>query len=148
VTTKKVLFVSVAKKMVQEMQFAAPIGGVEIVEAEDARGGFLGLGKRELLTLRFTTRTEGRDVSQARLRLLKGADNQAWVGKIQQTQRGELRPVGGESGSSGAAPDPGDAATPQEIPTHCPSCGALLTTPIVKGMQEIRCDYCGAIIRF
>lgn len=148
VTTKKVLFMPVAKKMVQELQFAAPIGGVEIVEAEDARGGFLGLGKQERLTLRFTTRTEGQDVSHAQMRLLQGADNQAWVGKIQQVQRDELRPVEGLSGSPGAAPDPGDAATPQEIPTRCPSCGALITTPIVKGMHEVKCEYCGAIIRF
>ncbi len=147
VATKKVLFVAVKKKLVQELQFAAPIGGVEIVAAEDVRGGFLGLSKRELLTLRFTTRTEGHDIPQARLRLLKGADNQEWVGKIQQVQREELVPVGAPAGSPGTAPEPQGSATPQEIPTHCPSCGAPLTATLVKGMHEIRCEYCGAVIR-
>ncbi len=147
VATKKVLFVAVKKKLVQELQFAAPIGGVEIVEAEDARGGFLGLAKRERLTLRFTTRTEGHDVPQARLRLLQGADNQAWVGQIQRVQREELVPVGGRAGTSGEASDPQGAAPSPEIPTHCPSCGAPLTAPVVKGMHEIRCAYCGVVLR-
>ncbi len=150
VATKKVLFIATKKKLVQEMQFAAPIGAVEIQEASDERKGFLGLSKREMLKLRFTTPTEGKRIDSATLRLLGGADNEAWAARIKQVQRGDLAaeaaPV--QASSTSAETAAAETAAPaREIPTHCPSCGALLTQPIVKGMQELRCEYCGAVIR-
>ena len=145
VATKKVLFIATEKKLVQEMQFAAPIGAVEIQEASDERKGFLGLSKREMLKLRFTTPTEGKRIGSATLRLLGGADNEAWAARIKQVQRGDFAP---EAALEAASDATADATTPQrEIPTHCPSCGALFTQSIVKGMQELRCEYCGAVVR-
>lgn len=146
VATKKVLFITTEKKLVQAMQFAAPIGAVEVQEASDERGGFLGLGKREMLKLRFTTPTEGKRIGSATLRLRGGADNEAWAALIQQVQRGDIAADAVQpSGETPATTEP--AAPPREIPTHCPSCGALLTQSIVKGMKELRCAYCGAVIR-
>ncbi len=105
VTTRKVLFVPVARKLVREMLFAAPIRAVQVTEVQDARGGFLGLGKRELLTLRITTASaQGRREMSVRLRLLKGADNQAWAVAIQRVQRGALATVAGASKPSTTAP--------------------------------------------
>ncbi len=148
IATKKVLFIATEKKLVQEMQFAAPIGAVEVLDATDARGGFLGLGKREMLTLQFTTATEGKRISKAVLRLLGGADNEKWAARIKQVQRGDIA----QEAIAGAQPqetasESAPAAPAREIPTHCPSCGALFTQPIVKGMKELRCEYCGAVVR-
>jgi len=146
VATKKVLFITTEKKLVQKMQFAAPIGAVEVLEATDARGGFLGFGKREMLTLRFTAATEGKRISKAVLRLLGGADNEKWAARIKQVQRGDLaREAVALARPEGASAEA--AETPREIPTRCPACGALFTQPIVKGMKELRCEYCGAVVR-
>ena len=148
VATKKVLFITTEKKQVQAMQFAAPIGAVEVLEATDARGGFLGLGKREMLTLRFTAATEGKRIPKAVLRLLGGADNEKWAARIKQVQRGDIAQEAIESAQPQATPSENAAATPpREIPTHCPSCGALFTQSVVKGMRELRCTYCGAVVR-
>ncbi len=142
--TKKFLFITTEKKRVQEVWFAAPIGAVEVAETRDARGGFLGLGKRELLHLRFTQRVEGHDLAGARLRLLEGADNDAWAAAIGRVKREELtaevEPAAEAAGE--AAP-----ASPRDIPTHCPGCGAPLTTPVVKGMRELTCEFCGLVVR-
>lgn len=148
VATKKVLFIATEKKLVQEMQFAAPIGAVEVLGATDARGGFLGLGKREMLTLQFTAATEGKRISRAVLRLLGGADNEKWAARIKQVQRGDIAQEAIASAQpQEAAPESSPATPPREIPTHCPACGALFTQSIVKGMKELRCEYCGALIR-
>jgi DNA-directed RNA polymerase subunit RPC12/RpoP len=32
-------------------------------------------------------------------------------------------------------------------PTKCSVCGATITQVVVKGMTEIKCEYCGNIIR-
>ncbi|NPA92636.1 MAG: hypothetical protein GXO56_03040 [Chloroflexi bacterium] len=144
IATKKVLFIATEKKLVQNLQFAAPIGAVEVQESVDARGGFLGLGTRELLTLKFTAATEGKRISQAKLRLFHGADNDQWAARIKQVQRGDLTQEAIDAQADGKTTE---ETSPHDIPTHCPACGALFTQPVVKGMRELRCEYCGAVVR-
>ena len=141
VATRKVLFIATKKELVQALQFAVPIGAVEVQQAEDARGGFLGLSKHEMLALAFSAApTEGKRVSSARLRLLGGADNEHWVALIRRVQRGDFAAAPAEDA-------PQEHVAPQDIPTHCPACGAAFTQSIVRGMHELRCEYCGAVVR-
>jgi hypothetical protein len=137
VATKKVLFITTEKQTVQELLFEVPIG--HVAEVTSSQTGFL--GHREILEVKFTPEAR---LSQARLRLLKG-DNETWAGLIGRVKSGEIERERVQATQEQAA---GEAAQPaQAAPTKCPTCGALITTPIVKGMREITCEYCGAVIR-
>ena len=141
VATKKVLFITTAKETVQELAFEVPIGYVEEVKASEAGGLF---SRQEKLEFRFS---HDSPITHAVLRLI-GADNEQWNALIGRVRSGEIdkervQPAAPVSAEAAATPD----AAPQEVPTKCPNCGALLTTPIVRGMREINCAYCGTIIR-
>jgi DNA-directed RNA polymerase subunit RPC12/RpoP len=32
-------------------------------------------------------------------------------------------------------------------PAQCPSCGGIISTVVLRGMDSIRCEYCGFVIR-
>jgi DNA-directed RNA polymerase subunit RPC12/RpoP len=32
-------------------------------------------------------------------------------------------------------------------PTVCPRCGAAMTAPVLRGVDSIRCEYCGNVVR-
>ena len=35
----------------------------------------------------------------------------------------------------------------RSAPTACPYCGGAITTQIVRGMDSIKCEFCGKLIR-
>jgi hypothetical protein len=131
--TKKVLFITTDKEMVQQLIFEVPVGQVEETKASDK--GFL--GRKEMLELRFAPEA---DLSEATLRL-HGVENEEWAGLIGRVKSGEIakertRPK--EEAAVGIA---------RAAPTKCPTCGATLSVEIVRGMREITCEYCGSVIR-
>jgi hypothetical protein len=32
-------------------------------------------------------------------------------------------------------------------PTKCPNCGGTITQAVVRGQSEIKCEFCGSVIR-
>ncbi|MGC9346876.1 MAG: hypothetical protein ACP5JG_01955, partial [Anaerolineae bacterium] len=144
VATKKILFVTTEKKLVQEKLWESPIGAVEELEAEDQRAF---LRRKEMLTLRFSERT--RETPGDITLRLKGTDNETWRSLIRRAKSGEI-----EAERFGT-PSPGEqlaaqieqesAEADKEIPTVCPNCNAPLP-PIYKGMNQVVCDYCGSTI--
>lgn len=138
VATKKFLFITTERETVQEPIFQVPIGHVEEVKASQA--GFL--GRKEMLEIRFAPEA---DISEARLRLLSGADNEEWAALIGRVRSGDIEKERVQV--EGEEPVTAEPVAPAEIPTKCPNCGAILTTPVVKGMREITCEYCGTVIR-
>jgi hypothetical protein len=144
VATKKILFVTTEKELIQEKLWESPIGAVEELEAEDERAF---LRRKELLTLRFSERT--RELPGDITLLLKGADNETWRSLIRRAKSGEI-----EAERFGApAPEERLEAEIQresvdddkEVPTVCPNCNAPLP-PIFKGMNQVVCDYCGTTV--
>jgi len=149
---KKVLFITTKSEMVQEKLWEAPVGALSEIETQDEKGGFLGLGSKEMLTLRFRERT--RELPSDVIVQVKGTTNEAWQTLIKRVQGGEIEADHYQAGTPApaaaavTAPPPAAPATPPAaIPTKCPSCGAQLPT-VFKGMREIDCDYCGAKVRF
>lgn len=144
---KKKLFSS-EKELVQKKLWDTPVGAIAELEMEDKKSGLLGLGRQELLTLRFAERTRELP-SDATLHLKGGATNEEWLKMIRQAKSGQL-----ETDLFGA-PTPQEqlaatieaetTAPPPELPTRCPGCNATLP-PIYKGMKQVECAYCGAII--
>lgn len=134
VATKKVLFITTAKQRVQELIFAVPVGQVEEVKASDERKF---LGRKEMLGLSFAP---GAELSGAFLRLME-TENEAWAGMIGRVKSGEIDRERTQPKDVEAV----EAA--RSVPTRCPACGAQLQVAVVRGMREIRCEYCGSLIR-
>jgi hypothetical protein len=112
--------------------FEVPVGQIEEVKA--SQKGFL--GHKEILELVFSTEA---DLDEARLRL--HADNEEWAGMIGRVKSGEI---------AKERTEPKDEEAVEAIrsaPTKCSTCGATLSVEIVRGMQEITCEYCGSVIR-
>jgi len=144
IATKKVLFITTEKKLVQEVMWESPIGAVEEVEAED-KGGFIGIGGKELLTLRFSERT--RELPSDVTLEIKDSTNEEWSALIRKVRSGQIdaervgAPAPEEAATAAEAPD----QAPKVIPTKCPGCGAQLP-PVYKGMTQVICDYCGTVV--
>jgi hypothetical protein len=144
VATKKVLFVTTQKKLVQEMLWDSPIGAVDELESEDQKKF---LQRKEMLTLRFHERT--RDIPSDVTLQLVGADNETWTGLIKRAKSGQI-----DADRFGAPPPEEQLAAEieaevsepdEELPTQCPNCNAPLP-PVFKGMKQIECDYCGGVV--
>ncbi len=144
VATKKVLFITTQKKLIQEMLWSSPIGAVDELESEDKKSF---LKRKEMLTLRFSERT--RDTPSDVTLQLVGADNETWTSLIRRTKSGQM-----DAERFGAPPPEEQLAaeietevreSDEELPTQCPSCNAPLPT-LFKGMKQVECDYCGAVV--
>jgi predicted nucleic acid-binding Zn-ribbon protein len=136
IVTKKVLFIATAKQKVQELKWQAAMGQIVQVNASEQGGGFLGIGKKELLGLAFDNRVPIRNVT-VRLE----ADSDAWQASIGRVKSGDIA-------AERAVPrDQAAAAEVKAAPTKCTTCGAAMGQSVVRGMQEIKCEYCGAVTR-
>ncbi len=133
VATKKVLFITTEKELVHKLLLEAPIGAVQ---AQASESGAL-LWKKELLQLSLS---HG-DVSKAVFRL--GEDSERWPALLGRVRSGEI--VGERI--EGAAVEEQAVSAVAAAPSVCPTCGATMTTEIVRGMQSITCEYCGTVVR-
>lgn len=146
--TKKMLFITTESELVQDKLWDTPIGNVAELEAEDQKKF---LRRKELLELRFREYTGGLH-GEVTLQL-KGAANEEWAGLIKRVQRGEFDTVPAGAPAAGAPVGGGAEAAAEaaardtrDIPTRCPACGGQLP-PLVKGMRELVCGYCGTVTR-
>lgn len=141
---KKLLFITTESELVQEKLWGTPVGNVAELEAEDKKKF---LSRKELLGFRFREYTGGLH-GEVTLEL-EDATNEEWAGLIKRVQRGEfdLAPSGAPAGTPAADGEPAaEAPSTRDIPTRCPACGGQLPA-LVKGMRELRCEYCGTVTR-
>jgi hypothetical protein len=136
IATKKVLFIATEKQKVQELKWEAALGQVESVKASEKGGAILGIGKKELLEFRFGTSVR---VRNALLRLEDDSDT--WQALIGRVKSGDI------AGERTTPKDKTVIEAARAAPTKCTTCGAMITQPVVKGMTEIKCEYCGAVVR-
>ncbi|MBC8506511.1 MAG: hypothetical protein ISR58_04970 [Anaerolineales bacterium] len=143
VATKKVLFITTEKETVREMAWQAPVGAIDKHGAED-KGGVLGFGVKELLTINFNR--DAKDVpNEVTMRFLDYADNEMWENLIEQVKSGRIA----KSKYSGAVSDGehthSEASDSKTIPTTCTSCGGKLPKAF-KGMRQLECEFCGQVV--
>ncbi len=136
IATKKVLFITTEKQKVQELKWQAAMGQIVQVNASEQGGAFLGIGKKELLGLAFDNRVPIRNVA---LRL--EADSEAWQASIGRVKSGDI------AAERTVPRDQAAAEVVKAAPTKCGTCGAAISQAVVRGMQEIKCEYCGAVTR-
>ena len=134
VAAAKVLFITTKKELVQKLLWEVPIGAVDNAQAED-KGGFIGIGKKQTLTLNFASMPHNLPLTIT-LNLKDGASNEDWDVLIDRVKNGQIEedrinPEGSASGPSAI-----------DAPTICPSCGGRLPEAF-KGMTHLECGYCG-----
>jgi len=132
ITTKKVLFVATEKKLVQETLWEVPVVLVEEVKSRDE--GFL--GKDDYIDVQFKS---GALFDLVHLHIWHPADE--WVSLIKRAKAGDFN-------KTRAIPiDKKILDRVKNAPTKCPSCGGAINQPILRGMENINCEYCGDVIR-
>jgi len=136
IATKKVLFIATEKQKAQELKWEAPLSQIESARASEKGGAILGIGKKEILEFDFGTSVK---VRSALLRL--EADSDAWQALIGRVKSGDI------AGERTAPKDKAAVQAARAAPAQCNVCGATITQAVVKGMTEIKCEYCGTVIR-
>jgi hypothetical protein len=136
IVTKKKLFIPTEKQKIQELKWEVALGQLESAKAIERGGRILGIGKKELLELKFA---EGAKIGNALLRL--ETDSDAWQVLVGRAKSGDI------AGERTVEKDKAVVEAARMAPTKCTTCGATIAQPVVKGMMQIKCEYCGAVIR-
>jgi hypothetical protein len=131
--TKKVLFVTTQKEKVQQLLLEVPLGLVNNVKA--SKRGFL--SHEDHIELAFSPDAA---VGAAHFHI-DGQDCNQWQGLIGRAKAGEF------DADRAVAVDEAAVEKVRSAPTACPQCGAAITTQILRGMDSVRCEYCGKVIR-
>ncbi len=133
VATKKVLFITTEKKLVQQLLWEVPIALVS-----DVKGSKQGLFKNEdFLALTFAT---GAVVKSAQLHIF-GQDFQKWISLINRACIHEF------DKDRVIQIDQAEVEKVKTAPTLCPSCGGNLPKVILRGQDNLTCEYCGFTVR-
>lgn len=133
IATKKMLFITTEKENVQKLLFEVPLAWIENVKA--TKRGFL--GHEDHLEFAFTPDAPAMTAHFH----IDGQDCHAWQGLVGRAKAGEFT-------QDRAVPlDQTVVDKVRSAPTACPHCGAAITTRVLRGMDSIRCEYCGKVIR-
>ncbi len=131
IAKEKVLFIATKKEKVQKVLIDVPVGAAH--KLSESESGAL-LWHKELLDVNFV---EGTPIRHAQFKL--DEDSALWAALINRVVSGDMDKE--RIAPKAVAPTPAKSA-----PTKCPTCAAKLDAPIVKGMQSVKCPYCGTVI--
>ncbi|GAB4421512.1 MAG: hypothetical protein Kow002_10480 [Anaerolineales bacterium] len=132
VATKKILFITTEKEMTQNVLLDVPVVLVESVETSKR-----GLLKNEdFIQVNLES---GAQVREALFHIWQPCDE--WQALIQRARAREFD-------AERAVPiDPDVVEKVRSAPSQCPSCGGNIDVVIMRGQNEIKCEYCGLVIR-
>jgi len=132
IATKKVLFIATEKEKVQNLLLEAPVALVEGVSA--SKQGML--RNEDHIEIKFVA---GAPVQAAHFHIWQSCEE--WQAFIQRARAKEFD-------QERAVPlDPARLEQARSAPSQCPSCGGNLNQVILRGQDEIKCEYCGFVIR-
>ena len=132
IATKKVLFVATEKQKVQGLQLEAPVAQVDKVVT--SKQGML--KNEDHIEIHFLS---GAAVQMAHFHIWQ--DNSAWLALINRAKNKDF-----DQGRA-VALDQAAVEKVKAAPAQCPSCGGIITTVVLRGMDSIKCEYCGFVIR-
>ena len=133
IAKKKVLFVTTEREKVQKLQFETPVVVIENIKATKQ-----GLFKNEdWLEFQLPSGSFAREVKLH----LDGGDCNQWQQMINRIKSGEVE------AERALEIDAQAVEKARSAPARCPSCGGAITKPVLRGMDSITCDFCGAVIR-
>lgn len=133
VATKKVLFVTTERKMVQQLASEVPLALIQDLQATKQ-----GMFKNEdHLNLTFKS---GAPYQQMHFHL-DGQNCNDWKSLINRVLSGEM------TKDRAIAVDQVEVEKVKNAPTICPSCGGTIQQVILRGQESIHCEFCGGVIR-
>ncbi len=115
-----------------ELKFDVPLSQVLSVQTEEE--------DEEETDIIACSLDAGAPVAEARF-LLGQPVGEAWVQMINRARSG------GYMEDRAVEVDEAELERIRNAPTVCPTCGAPLSAPILRGQTEIVCEYCNAVIR-
>ncbi|PJF44419.1 MAG: hypothetical protein CUN55_04125 [Phototrophicales bacterium] len=121
-------------KKQQGLLWEAPLGSVEQVTAE--KKGLL--GGIDLIHFQFGS---GAPLGKTTIEVKGGINAEFFANKLRQAIRGDIEKERGLERDQAVLEAIADA------PTTCPMCGATFSQPITRGMTQLECTYCGAVVR-
>lgn len=133
IATKKVLFFTTERKKVQELMFEVPVFSVASIKA--TKQGML--KNEDWLEMEFEPDAFTRNAKMH----LDGQNCNEWQALINQAKSREL------DADRAFAVDEAAVEKVKAAPVVCPSCGATLAKPVLRGMDTITCDFCGRLIK-
>jgi hypothetical protein len=120
---------------IQKVVVEAEVSDVESI-SHSQEGGFLGIGRAEILQLTFGDRAS---LSRARFRV-KGQEASEWAALLKRVQNGDINRDRHEQYVAEV-----EAAARLQFPTQCPNCFAAVPTP-PRGARSAICEFCNAVI--
>ncbi len=132
IATKKVLFITTKKELVHELRWEVPVALIEKAKASDE--GFM--GKDDFIDVQFSGDAPFDSVV---LHIWQSSDD--WQALLKRAKAKEF------DSTRAIAIDKTVAEKVKDAPTKCPSCSGTITQEILRGMDSIKCEYCGTIIR-
>jgi hypothetical protein len=133
IAKKKVLFVTTEREKVQKLQFETPVVVIENMKATKQ-----GMFKNEdWLEFQLPSGSFSREVKLH----LDGGDCNQWQQMLNRIKSGEIE------AERALEVDMLAVEKARSAPAKCPSCGAAISKPVLRGMESITCDFCGAVIR-
>jgi predicted RNase H-like nuclease (RuvC/YqgF family) len=133
VATKKFLFITKERELVQEVLIDIPLQLMETVQTTK-QGIFK---NKDFLDLTFSS---GAQYNSAQFHIYN-QDCEEWKGLIN-------RVLSGDFDKNRTEPVEQEVIDKiKNAPTICPQCGATITVPILRGMQQFTCEFCGCIIK-
>jgi hypothetical protein len=133
IAKKKVLFVTTEREKVHKLQFETPVVAIENIKATKQ-----GMFKNEdWLEFQLPSGSFAREVKLH----LDGGDCNKWQQALNRVKSGEIE------GDRALEVDMQAVEKARSAPAKCPSCGGAITRPVLRGMDSVTCDFCGAVIR-
>ena len=132
IATKKVLFVATEKKLVQKLLWEAPIALIK--ETKASKEGFM--NKDDFIEVGCESDAPFDTVY---LHIWQSGDD--WKTLFKRAKAKEF------DATRAIKIDEELAAKVKSAPTQCASCGGVFNQVVLRGMESITCEYCGAIIR-
>ncbi len=132
VATKKVLFIATAKQLVQQQLLEAPVALVSNIQT--SKQGFM--KNEDHIEVNFAS---GAPVQMAHFHIWQ--DCATWLQLINRARARDF-----DQGRA-VALDQAEVEKVKAAPARCPSCGGVITQVVMRGMDSIKCEYCGFVIR-
>lgn len=131
---KKGGFLGFGGKKEEGLMWESPLGSLSSVDSE--KKGLM--GGIDLIHLHFGS---GGPFGETTVEVKGGINAQFFESKLKQAINGDIEKERGLERDEAVLEAVADA------PTMCPMCGASFTQQITRGMQQMQCDYCGAVVR-
>lgn len=132
IATKKVLFIATEKELVQEKRWEAPVAIIE--ETKARKEGFM--SKDDFIDIQLG---DGAPYDTLSLHIWQPADD--WIALLKRAKAKEF------DATRAIAITAEEVEKVKSAPTQCPACGGAINQVILRGMDSISCEFCGAVMR-